>query len=67
MSAAYSTLAGAYVGRTVELAPYLDRYAAGDRIGTVTRVTGRGFVVRMARSGQTVRGVTDDMIGRYLD
>lgn len=67
MSAAYAALAGAYVGRSVELAPHMERWAMGDRIGTVTRVTGRGFVLRMVRSGQTMRNVTDDMIGSYLD
>lgn len=67
MSRGYAAIAGAYVGRTVELAPHLDRFARGDRIGTVTRVTGRGFTLTMTRSGQTVRNVTDDMIGRYLD
>lgn len=67
MSSAYAALAGAYVGRTVELAPHLDTWQQGDRFGTVTRVTGQGFTLVMVRSGRTIRAVTDAMIARYLD
>lgn len=67
MSRAMATLAAAYVGRRVELAPHRDEWMQGDRYGTVLRVTARGFTVRLNRSGRTIRAVRDDDIGAYLD
>lgn len=67
MSRAYAAIAGAYVGRTVELAPHLDVWARGDRFATVVRVTGAGFTVRTNRGKVTLRRITDNEIARYLD
>ena len=47
MSANLAAMAAAYVGRRVELAPHLDAWMAGDRFGTIVRVSGRGFRVRL--------------------
>lgn len=67
MTRTLATLAGAYVGRRLELAPHREEWARGDRYGTVLRVTRAGFVVRLERSGRTIRGIRDDDIGAYLD
>lgn len=67
MSARLAALAAQYVGRRIELAPHLDSWMRGDRFGTISRVTSRGFTVRLERSGRSLHGVTDDMVGRYVD
>jgi len=67
MSRLLAALAAQYVGRRIELAPHRDEWMRGDRFGTVTRVTGRGFVVKLERSGRTVTGVKDEDVGGYLD
>lgn len=65
MSTRFGAVASAYVGRRVELAPHLDDWMRGDRFGTILRVTGRGFVVKLERSGRRVT-LTDSSIGEYL-
>lgn len=67
MSRTLAALASAYVGRRIELAPHRDEWMRGDRYGTILRVTSRGFVVKLERSGRTVRSIRDEDIMTYLD
>lgn len=66
MSRAMGALAASFVGRRVEIAPHLEPWMRGDRYGTIMRVTGRGFRVKLTRSGRTLT-LTDETIQEYLD